>query len=152
MAWETNLLNVKMQEVWAGRQEFKAANHATKASQWVLLFFHTVSPTELPNIMVLKGIHSPEALHQWGCHLFCPWCGKEGQNEGTVVNHLWNVYYHLGLICAWCQDYFAMSVDTMRQHMTSCESLTIKDKAKEEEEESEGNNGDEDDGYLLEGT
>ena len=102
--------------------------------------------------MGLKGIHSSEALCWQGSHSFCPWCGKEAQIEGTVVNHLQNVHYHLGLICAWCQDYFAMSVDTMRWYLTSCESLTTKDKAQEEEEESEGDNSDEDDGYLLEET
>ena len=43
-----------------------------------------------------------------------------------------------------------MSADTMMWHASSCESLTMKDKAWEEEEESEGNNGNEDDGYWLE--
>ena len=33
--------------------------------------------------------------------------------------------------------------------MSSCESLTTKDKDQVKEEESEGDNGDEDDGYLL---
>ena len=37
----------------------------------------------------------------------------------------------------------------MRQHSSSCESLTTKDKTWEEEE-SEGDNGNEDVGYLLE--
>ena len=60
------------------------------------------------------------------------------------------MHYHLGLICALCQEYFAMSLDTMRWHTSSCEALTTKDKAPEEEEESESNNGDKDDGYLLE--
>ena len=31
-----------------------------------------------------------------------------------------------------------MSLDTMKWHVSSCESLTMKDKAWEEEEESEG--------------
>ena len=43
-----------------------------------------------------------------------------------------------------------MSADTIRWHVSSCESLAIKDEDQEEEEESEGDNSDEDDGYLLE--
>ena len=39
---------------------------------------------ESPKIMGLKGIHSPEALKWCAGQLFCPWCGKEGQNESTV--------------------------------------------------------------------
>ena len=67
MAWEANLLNTdihEVQKVWVGRQELKAANCVTKASQRDIQFFHTVSPTESPNIMGLKGIHSPKALCQ----------------------------------------------------------------------------------------
>ena len=63
--------------------------------------------------------------------------------------------YHvvnLGLICAWCWDYFATSVDAIRWHSSSCESLTTKDKTWEEEEESKGDIGDVNDGYLLEET
>ena len=49
--------------------------------------------------MGLMGIHHPNALH----HLNqCPWCGKEGQNKGTIVNHLRMVHYKLGLIYEKC--------------------------------------------------
>ena len=51
-------------------------------------FFRVVPPTESPKIMGVKGIHSPKALQQWDGLSFCPWCGKEGQNKGIVVNHL----------------------------------------------------------------
>ena len=60
------------------------------------------------------------------------------------------MHYHLGLICALCWDFFTTSADTIRQHASSCEALTTKDKDQAEEEESKGNNGDEDDWYLLE--
>ena len=66
MAWETSLLNVKIyevQEAWTSCQGLRAANHAAKASQRDKQFFHMVTPTKLPNIMGLKGIHSTEALH-----------------------------------------------------------------------------------------
>ena len=93
MARETNLLNVEIHEVWevwAGRWELKAANNAAKASQWEIAFFCMVLPTELPNIMGLKGIHSPKALCQWGSCLFCHWCAKEGQTRA-----LWLITYEL---------------------------------------------------------
>ena len=111
-------------------------------------FLHSIAK---PNIVGLKGIHSPEDLHWQGGHFYCPWCGKEVQNKGTVVNHLQNVHYCLGLIYTLCWEYFAMSLDTMRWHTSSCKALTTKDKAPEEEEKSESDNSDEDDGYLLEG-
>ena len=60
------------------------------------------------------------------------------------------MYYHLGLICALCWDFFTTSVDTIRWHVSSCKALTTKDKDWTEEEESKCDNGDEDDGYLLE--
>ena len=67
MAWEISLLNVKIyevQEAWTGQQRLRATNHAAKASQRDIQFFHMVMPTESPNIMGLKGIHSPKAIHQ----------------------------------------------------------------------------------------
>ena len=35
--------------------------------------------------MGLVGIHDPDALCHFNGLTHCPWCGKEGQNEGTVV-------------------------------------------------------------------
>ena len=48
-----------------------------------------------------------------------------------MVNHLQNLHYCLGLICVLCWDFFATSLDTMRQQASSCEALTPKDKAQE---------------------
>ena len=64
-----------------------------------------------------------------------------------VINHLWTVHYHLGLVCILCLDFFATSMDTMRWHASSCKSMATEDKDQEEEEESD--DSDEDDGYLL---
>ena len=75
-----------------------------------------VTVTKLSSNMGLEGIHSPEALHWWGGYSYCPWCAKEGQNDGTIVNHLCIVHYHLDLVCTLCMAFFAMSVDTMRKH------------------------------------
>ena len=49
-----------------------------------------------------------------------PMVWKEGQNEGTVVNHLQTSHYHLGLICGQCLEYFTTSADTMCHHSQLC--------------------------------
>ena len=77
-------------------------------------------PTESPKIMGLRGIHSPKALQWWGQLSFCLWYGKEGQNEGTVVNHLQTSHYHLGLICSCCMEYFTTSVNAIHWHAQLC--------------------------------
>ena len=111
--------------------------------------FSVVTPSKPTNIMGLKGIHSPKILHWQDGHSYCSWCGKEGQNEDTIVNYLRTVHYHLGLVCTLCMDFFATSVDTKRWHAHACNSMANKDKDWEEEE-SKNDNGDEDNGYLLE--
>ena len=70
----------------------------------------------------------------------------EGQNEGTMVNHLCTVHYHLGLVCALCLACFTTSADTTRKHRTCCMDMATGDW--EEEETSEKDNSSEDDGYL----
>ena len=57
MAWDTNLLNVKIhevQEVWTCQQELNTTNHTAKDSQRDVQFFHVVMPNKSPNIMGLK--------------------------------------------------------------------------------------------------
>ena len=44
------------------------------------------------------GRHSPLRCY-FASMTFCPWCGKEGQNKGTIVNHLQAMHYRLGLVC-----------------------------------------------------
>ena len=137
MARATNLLDTEIhevQEVWTGWQGSKATNHAAKASQRDIQFFCMVMPNESPNIMGLKGIHSPKALHQGSCS-FCPfWCEKEGQNEGMVVNHLQTMHYHLGLVCTLCIDFFTTSTDAMRWHTHICKSIAAEDNDCKEKE------------------
>ena len=151
MVQETNLLNVEIpevQEAWTDRQELKATNCAAKASQREIQFsaqYHWVTQHH-----GVEGVSLPWGPTLVRLSLILPWCGKEGQNKGTMVNHLWNVHYCLGLICVLYWDFFVMSSDTMRWHASSCEALTTKDEAQEEEEESEGNNSNKDDRYLWE--
>ena len=103
-----------------GWKDLHNTNHTAKASQWNIQFFHMVTPTEPPSIMGLEGIHSPEGLCRQCGNLYCPWCAKEGKNEGTVVNHLCTVHYHLGLVCTLFLAYFSTSAGTMRKHGTCC--------------------------------
>ena len=101
--------------------------------------------------MGLKGIPSPKALEWWAGLLFCPWCGKEGQNEGTVVNHLRTSHYHLGLICGWCLKYFMTSSNTMWCHSQGCLSAHIHGGGNnnDHEEESDDGNGKDDNDFTL---
>ena len=66
--------------------------------------------------MGLKGIHDPEALWQFAGFTYCPWCRKDGQNDGTIVNHLRMVHYKLGLVCDLCFGCPTMMADTLCQH------------------------------------
>ena len=145
MASSTNLLGTEVHEVqeeWSGQQELKATNKTAKASQKDIHIFRLVMPTELPKIMGLEGIHSSKAL-QWQSGLsFCLWCRKEGQKEGTMVNHL---HYHMGFVCVCCLDFFAMSSDTMWQCALVCKSTTAGDSNSNWEESPEDDdNGDDD--------
>ena len=59
------------------------------------------------------GIHDPYALCHFNGVTYCPWCGKEGQNEGMVVNHLWITHYRLGLVCDRCYGCPSTTSDTL---------------------------------------
>ena len=112
-----------------------------KASQKDFHFFQIVSPTESPKSMGLEGIHSSEALQWQGGLTFCPWCSNEGQNEGTVVNHLQTMHYHPGLICAHCLDYFTTSAETMHHHAHVCKPTAASNNDNDREEEDYEDNG-----------
>ena len=154
MARDTILLNSEIhevQEVWIGQGGLKATNCATQPSLKDIQFFCMVSLNKSHNIVGLRGVHSLETLHQQGGHSFCPCCVKEGQNEGTVMNHLKTMHYHLGLVCALCVDFFSTSADTMMWYAHICRSITATKVNDWEEEESKNyNDGNKDDDYLLE--
>ena len=92
------------------------------------------------------GIYSPKALCRQAGLTFCLWCGKEGQNEGTVVNHLWMSHYHLGLVYSQCLKYFTTSTDTMCCHSYLCKlaSAGVDDDDDQEEESNSDDNGKDD--------
>ena len=74
------------------------------------------TPSESPKVMGLMGIPDPDALCQFGSVTYCPWCGKEDQNEGMVVNHLWTTHYQLGLVCDRCYGCPSTMSDTLHHH------------------------------------
>ena len=82
-----------------GPEELMQANYALQSLPKGLRFLRVVPTTESPKVMGLMGIHDPDALWHCARHTYCPWCGKEGQNKGTVVNHLRTTHYRLGLVC-----------------------------------------------------
>ena len=92
----------EIQEFWEGQSKLRYANDMLRALPKGLQFFHAISLPELPKVMGLASVHNPDALHHFNSMTFCPWCGKEGQNEGTIVNHLWMTHYKLGLVCGTC--------------------------------------------------
>ena len=75
--------------------------------------------------MGLKGIHSPEALKYQSGLSFCPWCRKEGQNEGTMVNHLCTGHYCLRLVCEQCLQHFMTSSGRMSCHSQNCKFMHV---------------------------
>ena len=92
----------EISEYWTGQWELQYANHALRTLTKGLKFFCAVSPSEYSKVMGLTGIHHPNALHHFNGVTHCPWCEKEGQNEGTIINHLRMVLYKMGLVCKRC--------------------------------------------------
>ena len=75
-----------------------------------------VPTSESLKVMGLMGIHNPDALWCYAGYTYCPWCGKEGQNEGTVVNHLRTTHYRLGLMCNQCFGCPSVMADSLCWH------------------------------------
>ena len=119
LAEGAGLLGKSIHEIqlsWDGPEELKHANYALRSLPKGLRFLRAVLTTESPKVMGLKGIHDPDALWHFAGYTYCPWCGKEGQNEGTVVNHLWTTHYRLGLVCDQCFGCPTVMLDTLHWH------------------------------------
>ena len=106
----------EIQLSWDGPEELKYANYSLQSLPKGLRFLRVVPTTESPKVMGLKGIHESDALQHFAGYTYCPWCGKEGQNEGTMVNHLKTTHYRLGLVCNLCFGCPKMTSDTLHQH------------------------------------
>ena len=119
LAQEAGLLGesiFKIQWSWEGPEHLKQANYIFQSQPKGLKFLRAVSAKESPKVMGLEEIHDSEALRHFTGYTYCPWCGKKGQNEGTVVNHLRMVHYKLGLICDQCFGCPTTMSDTLCRH------------------------------------
>ena len=119
MAKSTKLLGAaiyKIQEVGEGPDKLQQANYALRSLPKGLKVLQVVLPSESPKVMGLVGIHNLDALCCFNAMTHCPWYGKEGQNEGTVINHLQMVHYRLSLVCNKCYNYLSTSSDTLCCH------------------------------------
>ena len=119
LATSAGLLGTSIYETqspWTRPEELKQANYILLSLPKGLKFLWEVPPSESPKVMGLMGIHDPDALHHFGSVTYCPWCGKEGQNEGMVVNHLLTTHYRLGLVCDRCYGCPSTTSDTLCCH------------------------------------
>ena len=142
----------EVQDMWTGWKELCATNGVVKSSSKDIHFFWIVSPMKLPKIMGLKGIHFPKTLKWWTGLSFCPCCDTEGQNKGTVVNHLRTGHYHLGFVCSWYLECFMTSSSMMYHHAQGCQSAPTHGNADNNndcEEESDVGNSKDDDNITL---
>ena len=103
----------EIQHSWKRLEHLKQANYVLQSLPKGLKFLRVVSAKESPKVMGLKVIHDPEALWHFASYTYCSWCGKDRQNEGTIVNHLRTVHYKLGLVCNLCFGCPRTTVDTL---------------------------------------
>ena len=94
----------------------KQAHYALWSLPKGLKFFRVVPTLESPKIMGLEDIHDLDALHHLASFTYCPWCGKEGQNEGRVVNHLRTTHYRLELVCDKCHGCLTTTYNALCHH------------------------------------
>ena len=106
----------KIQACWTGPEELKQANYTLQSLPKSLKFLRVVPTMESLKVMGLMGIHDPDALQHFAGFTYCPWCGKEGQNKGMVVNHLRTTHYKLGLVCDKCYGCPTITSNTLCHH------------------------------------
>ena len=116
----------KIEASWTGSEELKQANYILQYLPKDLTFLRVMPASESPKVMGLVGIHDPDALQHFAGFTYCPWCGKEGQNEGMVVNHLRTTHYRLGLVCDKCHGCPTTTCDTLlcHGHHNCCQVIT----------------------------
>ena len=119
LAVSASLLGTTIYEIQSsstGSGELKQANYTLQSLPKGLKFLRLVPASESPKVMGLVGIHDPDALWHFASFIYCPWSGKEGQNEGTVVNHLRTTHYRLGLVCDKCHGCLTTTSDSLHCH------------------------------------
>ena len=116
LAQVAGLLGESIHEIqlsWNGPEELKHTNYVLQSLPKGLKFLRMVSAKESPKVMGLKGIHNPNALWHFAGYTYCLWCGKDGKDKGTVVNHLRTVHHRLGLMCNQCFCCPTVTSDTL---------------------------------------
>ena len=119
LAVSASLLGTDIHEIeasWTGPKELKQANYTLQSLPKGLKFLRAVPTSESPKVMGLVGIHDPDALQCFAGFTYCPLCGKEGKNEGMVVNRLRTTHYRLGLVCDKCHGCPTTTCDTLFHH------------------------------------
>ena len=119
LAVSVSLLGTDIHEIqasWIGPEELKQTNYTLWSLPKGLKFLRAVPASESPKVMGLVGIQDLDALWHFASFTYCPWCGKEGQNEGKVVNHLRTRHYRLGLVCDKCHSCPTTTCDTSCCH------------------------------------
>ena len=102
----------EIQETWMGQHELEYANYILKTLPKGLTFFHP----ECPKVMGLTNIQHPDALCDSNGVTHCLWCGKEGQNEGMIINNLQKMHYKLGLVCEKCFCCPSVTSEAIQHH------------------------------------
>ena len=105
LAQGAGLLGKSIHEIqvsWSGPPHLRHANFVLRSLPKGLKFLRAVSTKESPKVMGLEGIHDPDAVWHFTRYTCCPWCGKDGQSEGTIMNYLRTIHYKLGLVCDQC--------------------------------------------------
>ena len=89
----------EIEAFWTGPEELKQANYTLQSLPKGLRFLRVVPTTESPKDMGLMASMTQMPSDVLLGSLTARGVGKEGQNEGMVVNHLRTTHYKLGLVC-----------------------------------------------------
>ena len=106
----------EIKEEWIEQDKLQQAKDVLRTLAKGLKIFGVVSPSKSPKVMGLMGIHDLDTLCHFNRLTHCPWCGKEGQNKGAIVNHLQTVHYKLGLICEKCFSCPSIMLEAICHH------------------------------------
>ena len=105
-----------VQDPWVGKRELCCTYYAVTGSAKDLPLFQDSGTPQIPQNNGSPRHTLPRGTEATGWPLILPWCRKEGQNKGTIVNHLCTRHYCLGLVCERSLSYFTTTSDKMQCH------------------------------------
>ena len=96
--------------------------HKAWVTRLAFIHFHPHGERLSGNIMGIQRIHNSPALRhkQVMPKSFCPQCFKYGRNTTTIVNHIWQDHYKLGMVCPQCKSYISMCHEDLKSHLIQC--------------------------------